>query len=191
MERSLLLDVYATYHKSGQIVLRAVAGTGISAEDFAFVSIVGPREPVTPTEISREFGLSLSTVLFRTGRNVELGFVERVSNPQDGRSFLIRLTPAGRDVRDRAGRNLRRVGAGNEERHAIAAAGVRRGRCDDAGGDVEDFDGGAWNRAACRVEDATLDRAAGFLRGCAGNEQAHQQEGEDAETGTNTHVNLP
>src|SRR5207249_8082944 len=78
MERSLLLDVYATYHKSGQIVLRAVAGTGISAEDFAFVSIVGPREPVTPTEISREFGLSLSTVLFRTGRSVELGFVERV-----------------------------------------------------------------------------------------------------------------
>jgi len=78
IERSLLLDLYAAFHKSGQVVDRACAGTGIEPEDFAFVSIVGGREPVTPTAISREFGLSLSTVLFRATRNVELGFVERV-----------------------------------------------------------------------------------------------------------------
>ncbi len=65
IERSLLLDLYAAFHKSGQVVDRACAGTGIEPEDFAFVSIVGGREPVTPTAISREFGLSLSTVLFR------------------------------------------------------------------------------------------------------------------------------
>ena len=90
-QRSLLLDLYAAFHKSGQIVDRAVAGTGIAPEDFAFVSIVGGRQPVTPTAISKEFGLSLSTVLFRATRNVELGFVERVDNPDDGRSFLLRL----------------------------------------------------------------------------------------------------
>src|SRR6185503_11455770 len=89
--RSLLLDVYATFHKSGQLVDRACEGTGITPEDFAFVSIIGGREPVTPTEIAREFGLSLSTVLFRATSNVELGFVERVDNPHDGRSFLLRL----------------------------------------------------------------------------------------------------
>jgi DNA-binding MarR family transcriptional regulator len=108
-KRSLLLDVYATFHKSGQVVERAVEGTGIGAEDFAFVSIVGGREPVTPTEIAREFGLSLSTVLFRATRNVELGFVERVTNPQDGRSFLLRLTPKGRRARERAGTRLHRA----------------------------------------------------------------------------------
>ena len=106
-ERSLLLDLYAAFHKSGQVVDRACAGTGIEPEDFAFVSIVGGREPVTPTAISREFGLSLSTVLFRATRNVELGFVERVTNPQDGRSFLLRLTPEGRRAWQRAGNNLR------------------------------------------------------------------------------------
>jgi DNA-binding MarR family transcriptional regulator len=106
-ERSLLLDVYAAYHKSGQIVERAVEGTGITAEDFAFVSIVGIREPVTPTEIAREFGHSLSTVLFRAGRNVDLGFVERISNPQDGRSFLLRLTSDGREAWFRAATNLK------------------------------------------------------------------------------------
>ena len=105
-ERSLLLDLYAAFFKSGQIVEAAVEDTGIGPEDFAFVSIVGIREPVTPTAISREFGHSLSTVLFRAGRNIELGFVERISNPQDGRSFLLRLTPAGRGVWHRASANL-------------------------------------------------------------------------------------
>ena len=108
-QRSLLLDLYAAFHKSGLVVDRACAGTGIEPEDFAFVSIVGGREPVTPTEISREFGLSLSTVLFRATRNVELGFVERVTNPQDGRSFLVRLTPEGQAAWQRAAKNLGRA----------------------------------------------------------------------------------
>ena len=123
IERSLLLDLYAAFHKSGQVVDLACAGTGIEPEDFAFVSIVGGREPVTPTAISREFGLSLSTVLFRATRNVELGFVERVTNPQDGRSFLLRLTPEGRRAWQRAGKNLRKAVDSLDKR--LAAAGGR------------------------------------------------------------------
>jgi DNA-binding MarR family transcriptional regulator len=125
-ERSLVLDVYAAYHKSGQIVEAAVEGTGIGPEDFAFVSIVGTREPVTPTAISREFGHSLSTVLFRAGRNVDLGFVERVANPEDGRSFLLRLTPAGRDVWRRAATNLWQVVEALEERLSRPTAEIQQ-----------------------------------------------------------------
>jgi DNA-binding MarR family transcriptional regulator len=124
-ERSLLLDLYAAFHKSGLVVDRACAGTGIEPEDFAFVSIVRGREPVTPTEISREFGLSLSTVLFRATRNVELGFVERVTNPQDGRSFLLRLTPEGRNAWRRAGDNLRRAVDSLGKRLARPAAEIQ------------------------------------------------------------------
>jgi DNA-binding MarR family transcriptional regulator len=126
IERSLLLDLYAAFHKSGQVVDLAVEGTGIGPEDFAFVSIVGGREPVTPTAISKEFGLSLSTVLFRAQRNVDLGFVERVDNPQDGRSFLLRLTPAGREARHRAGKNLRRAVDSLEARFARPAAEIQQ-----------------------------------------------------------------
>ena len=120
-KRSLLLDLYAAFHKSGQIVDRAVEGTGIAPEDFAFVSIVGCRQPVTPTAISKEFGLSLSTVLFRATRNVELGFVERVDNPDDGRSFLLRLTPKGHDAWRDAGTRLGRAVQSLEERLARPA----------------------------------------------------------------------
>lgn len=126
IERSLLLDLYAAFHKSGLVVDQACAGTGIEPEDFAFISIVGGREPVTPTSISREFGLSLSTVLFRAARNLELGFVERVENPQDGRSFLLRLTPAGREGWHRAGKNLRRAVDSLEARLARPAAEIQQ-----------------------------------------------------------------
>ena len=125
-ERSLLLDVYATFFKSGQIVEAAVEGTGIGPEDFAFVSIVGMREPVTPTAISREFGHSLSTVLFRAGRNVDLGFVERIGNPHDRRSFMLRLTPAGRDVWRRAASNLHETVTALEARLERPAAEIQQ-----------------------------------------------------------------
>jgi len=80
---------------------------------------------VTPTAISREFGLSLSTVLFRASRNVELGFVERVTNPEDGRSFLLRLTPHGRQAWQRAGKNLRRAAGSLEARFARPATEIQ------------------------------------------------------------------
>lgn len=124
-KRSLLLDVYATYHKSGQLVDVACEGTGITPEDFAFVSIVGGRQPVTPTEIAREFGLSLSTVLFRATRNVELGFVERVDNPDDGRSFLLRLTPKGVEAWRAAGERLGKIVASLEKRLDRPAAEIQ------------------------------------------------------------------
>jgi DNA-binding MarR family transcriptional regulator len=107
-ERSLLLDLYAAHHKAGQLVEVAAAAAGTTADDYAFLSIVAGREPVTPTDISREFGLSLSTVLFRANGNVQRGHLRRVANPEDGRSFLLRLTPAGRETWRRAGNELRR-----------------------------------------------------------------------------------
>jgi DNA-binding MarR family transcriptional regulator len=122
----LLLDLFATHHKSGLLVERAVEGTGIGAEDFAFVSMVGRHEPVTPTVISRDFGLSLSTVLFRSNRNVELGFVERVANPVDGRSFLLRLTTEGREAWGRAGMNLHGIVLSLEARLARPAIEVQQ-----------------------------------------------------------------
>ena len=119
----LLLDLYAAFHKSGLVVDRACAGTGIEPEDFAFVSIVGGREPVTPTAISREFGLSLSTVLFRATRNVELGLVERVTESA-GREIV----PPSADAEGAASVATRRQEpppGGGLARQTARAAGVR------------------------------------------------------------------
>jgi DNA-binding MarR family transcriptional regulator len=46
--------------------------------------------------------MPLSTVAFRVKRIERRGHAERVPNPDDGRSFLIRLTPKGKRLLDRA-----------------------------------------------------------------------------------------
>ena len=51
--------------------------------------------PLTPTEVARELAMPLSTLLFRVRRLENRGHAERVLNPDDGRSYLLQLTPAG------------------------------------------------------------------------------------------------
>ena len=46
--------------------------------------------------------LPLSTVTFRVKRLERRGHAERIDNPADGRSFLIRLTPGGRSLLNKA-----------------------------------------------------------------------------------------
>jgi DNA-binding MarR family transcriptional regulator len=46
--------------------------------------------------------MPFSTVIFRVKRLERRGHAERVPNPEDGRSFLIRLTPNGKRLLDRA-----------------------------------------------------------------------------------------
>jgi DNA-binding MarR family transcriptional regulator len=94
--------------------------------------------PWTPTALAKRLEMPLSTMLFRLGRLERRGHVVRVPHPEDGRSYLIRLTkecdrlleearPAFRDyaevVEGRLGSE--RVGAlraGLEElREAVAA----------------------------------------------------------------------
>jgi DNA-binding MarR family transcriptional regulator len=44
--------------------------------------------------------MPLSTVIFRMKRLERRGHAERIPNPDDGRSFLIRLTPEGQRLLD-------------------------------------------------------------------------------------------
>jgi len=46
--------------------------------------------------------MPLSTVIFRVKRLESRGHAERLPNPDDGRSFLIRLTPKGQRLLARA-----------------------------------------------------------------------------------------
>jgi DNA-binding MarR family transcriptional regulator len=65
-------------------------------------SILATSGPWTPTGLAARLGMPLSTVAFRVKRIERRGHAERVPNPDDGRSFLIRLTPKGKRLLDRA-----------------------------------------------------------------------------------------
>lgn len=94
-ERTILLDVFATNQKGERLIEAALAGTALPPEDYPLYVFIGTAGPLTPTELARELGMPLSTLLFRTRRLEERGHIARVPNPDDGRSYLVSLTPAG------------------------------------------------------------------------------------------------
>lgn len=94
-ERTILLDVFTTNQKRERLIEAALAGTKLPPEDYPLYVFIATAGPLTPTELARELGMPLTTVLFRIRRIEERRHVERVANPDDGRSYLVRLTPAG------------------------------------------------------------------------------------------------
>lgn len=63
---------------------------------------IGADGPLTPTGLAEVLDLPLSTVAFRVRRLERRGHAERIDNPADGRSFLVRLTPEGRSLLNKA-----------------------------------------------------------------------------------------
>ena len=94
-ERTILFDVFATNQNRERLIEEALAETDLPPEDYPLYVFLGTTAPVTPTEVGRELGMPLSTLLFRMRRLEKRRHVERVPNPDDGRSYLLRLTPAG------------------------------------------------------------------------------------------------
>lgn len=97
---SLLLDLYVASSLAGELVKEALRGTDVPPEDLAFYAVIGNEGPITPTALASRLGTPLSTTLFRTRRMLERGHLDRVPNPSDGRSHLVRLSPDGRNAWD-------------------------------------------------------------------------------------------
>ena len=94
-ERTVLLDLFATNQKRERLIEAALADTDLPPEDYPLYVLIGTAGPLTPTELARDLGMPLSTLLFRVRRLEKRGHVERLPNPDDRRSYLVNLTPAG------------------------------------------------------------------------------------------------
>ena len=92
---TILFDVFLTNQRRKAMIARALEGTGLPPEDYPLYVFVGAEGPWTPTGLAARLGMPLSTVLFRVRRLERRGHAERMPNPEDGRSFLIRLTDEG------------------------------------------------------------------------------------------------
>ena len=92
---TILLDVFLTNQRRKRMIEAALAQTALPAEDYPLYVLVGAEGPWTPTGLSRRLEMPLSTMLFRLGRLERRGHSERVPNPDDRRSYLIRLTDEG------------------------------------------------------------------------------------------------
>src|SRR5436853_7253673 len=92
---TILFDVFLANQQRQQLITAALEGTELPPEDDPRYVFVGAEGPWRPTDLARRLEMPLTTVLFRLRRLERRGHAERIPNPDDRRSFLIRLTPAG------------------------------------------------------------------------------------------------
>jgi DNA-binding MarR family transcriptional regulator len=92
---TILLDLFLANQRRKRMIEAALAEAELPAEDYPVYVLVGAEGPWTPTGLSRRLEMPLSTMLFRLGRLERRGHAERVPNPDDRRSYLIRLTDEG------------------------------------------------------------------------------------------------
>ena len=92
---TILLDLFLTNQRRKRMIEAALAESELPAEDYPVYVLVGAEGPWTPTGLARRMEMPLSTMLFRLGRLERRGHAERVANPGDRRSYLIRLTDEG------------------------------------------------------------------------------------------------
>lgn len=85
-------------HEFARAELRA---EGVDPDEYGFLSFVGSLQPVTRTQLAQATGLLRTTLRDSVGRLIERGHLEERPNPDDRRSTLLTLTPAGQEIFDR------------------------------------------------------------------------------------------
>ena len=113
---TILFEVFWTQQKRKRLIETALAGIDLPPEDYPFYVTIGADGPLTPTGLAEILDMPLSTVIFRVRRLERRGHAERIDNPVDGRSFLVRLTPEGRRLLGKARPRFRRYAESVEAR---------------------------------------------------------------------------
>jgi DNA-binding MarR family transcriptional regulator len=78
--------------------LRQEAGEELSPSQTAALATIDRHGPLTPSELAARERIQRPTVTRIVGLLEERGLVQRTRDPQDGRSSLVALTSAGRDL---------------------------------------------------------------------------------------------
>jgi DNA-binding MarR family transcriptional regulator len=78
--------------------LRQEAGEELSPSQTAALATIDRHGPLTPSELAARERIQRPTVTRVVARLEEAGLVQRTRDPQDGRSSLVALSPAGREL---------------------------------------------------------------------------------------------
>ena len=104
---NVLLQMFRTSSAVHELMLRAVAGTGIAPNEFAVLSAIGVMRSVSPTELASLLRVPPTSISRHVARMVEAGLAVRSPNPADRRSYLLELSDAGRATARQIGPRIR------------------------------------------------------------------------------------
>jgi DNA-binding MarR family transcriptional regulator len=128
-DANVLFDTWRLSRAVGALLDAVLAPGGLTADEFGVYSVLAGASGITPTELARWMAAPPSTVSSYVTRFERRGHVERVANPGDQRSYLIRLTPAGRRAHTQASAGvaptLARVLAALGDQEAAVRAALR------------------------------------------------------------------
>jgi DNA-binding MarR family transcriptional regulator len=124
---TILLDLFRTNQVRERLIESALEGLELPPEDYPFYVLIGAEGPWTPTALAGRMEMPLSTVLFRVGRLEKRGHVERQPNPDDRRSYLVRLSDAGQALLGQARPRFRAYAEAVEARLGGERVGSLRG----------------------------------------------------------------
>lgn len=99
---TLLYQLYLTNQGSRRFMRGALAGTGMTGEEYALYSYLYGNGPRTLSQAARDFGLAVTTVATMLAPHFKSGELERRPHPTDRRARLIALTDKGRQRMDTA-----------------------------------------------------------------------------------------
>ena len=88
--------VWLTHRATTDLVDAALASAGLDGDEFAIYSVLSAAPAITPTELARWMAAPPTTVSSYVKRFEARGHVKREPNPEDRRSYRIKLTPDGR-----------------------------------------------------------------------------------------------
>ena len=93
---NVLLQMFRTSQAVNELMLGAVAGTGITPSEYAVLSAIGVLRSVSPTELASVLRVPPTSISRHVARAVDAGLAVRSPNPADRRSYLLELTEDGR-----------------------------------------------------------------------------------------------
>jgi DNA-binding MarR family transcriptional regulator len=111
---NVLFAVWLISRKTTQLLDSALEPAGLNADEFAIYSVLRER-PVTPTELAGWMSAPVTSVSSYVKRFESRGHVERETNPDDRRSYRLRLTDDGLEAHRLAAECFRPVLADVEE----------------------------------------------------------------------------
>lgn len=100
---NVLFNVWLVSRATTDLVDAALADTGLDSDEFALYSVLVAADGITPSELARWLAAPPTTVSSYVKRLESRGHAERRPNPDDGRSYLLHLTDAGRQAHLDAG----------------------------------------------------------------------------------------
>jgi DNA-binding MarR family transcriptional regulator len=100
---SLLYELYLTSQASRAFMKAALAGSGMSGEEYALYSYLWANGPRTQSQAARDLGIPVTSLATTLAPLIDDGQIARRQHPRDGRARLLSLTEAGTARLQRAG----------------------------------------------------------------------------------------